>query len=995
MKVVFISFFLIIYSLILSGQDCNILSKANIIIPDKLCSPLSVNWKVSYTGVNDGGKIVQIKYEWDDGSTDTENAVNSGPGVFEYTNNHVYVSTGDKCNYRPKATLVVNGVVCSSSTQEQIVTVWDNDDHNGGHMHINPTVWPICFGNGDDARFRDLTQFNCVPPQENDVPNIYTRWVQWIYGTDNTMTGVPVTINGTNRVFPYSAPIVTLPGPVTGSGIYSDIINVANDKLIGQHFQITLRNWNYCNPYDDPDIPGPPADPVNGDHPPVTTTAMVLIVPYPDATITPVDTLCVQSPPVTLHAHDRGGSWSGDGVRSGTFSPASAGTGDHIITYRITDANGCSDEDQITITVMPAPVVAIDHVPSMYINGPQIILNASPSGGTFRGDGVTSATFNPAEAGEGTHVITYETATDRYGCASSDTIHIKVLPLPPDATITPVDTLCVQSDPVTLEAKDPGGTWSGDGVLNGKFYPDLAGAGNHIIKYEISDPDGKIYSSQITITVMPPPVVTIDHVPAMYLNGPLVFLNASPTGGSFTGDGVTAVTFNPAVAGEGTHVITYETATDRYGCASSDTIHIKVLPVPPDVTITPVDTLCVQSDPVTLGAKDPGGTWSGDGVINDKFYPALAGAGNHIIKYEITGRDGVIYTSQITITVMPPPVVSIYPVPVLLISDPPVELTASPAGGTFSGYGITGNTFYPMEAGSGSHLVSYLTLTDRFGCNAIDTTHIKVILPSAPVARFMPDTAGCSPLLVRFRNLSDNGESYLWDFGDKGSSSEENPSHTFTIPGDYIVRLTVYNIAGASVANQLITVYQKPTASFNVYPTDVINNSQIVVCNNFSTLGAFWLWNFGDGTISVEEDPWHKYESEGRYTISLVVTSEKGCIDSLTYLAPVIVAYKTGEIKFPNVFKWNESGPTGGYWEENEFNDNVFRPFFKNVIEYKLQIFNRWGVLLYESYELQKGWDGYFGTSKLALEGVYVWKVVGRYADGTYFNKVGDVTFLH
>jgi hypothetical protein len=100
-------------------------------------------------------------------------------------------------------------------------------------------------------------------------------------------------------------------------------------------------------------------------------------------------------------------------------------------------------------------------------------------------------------------------------------------------------------------------------------------------------------------------------------------------------------------------------------------------------------------------------------------------------------------------------------------------------------------------------------------------------------------------------------------------------------------------------------------------------------------------------------------------------------------------------IKFPNVFKWNESGPTGGYWAQNVVNDNTFHPFFVNVIEYNLQIFNRWGVLLYESSDLFKGWDGYFSNSKLALQGVYVWKVVGRYADGTYFNKIGDVTFLH
>src|SRR5665811_261681 len=235
----FISFILI--SAISYSQSCSILSKANLISPDKLCSPVTVSWNVSYTGVNDGGTPVEIYYDWNDGTIQTIPAINVGPGIFQATLTHVYTSAGDICNYHPEATLMVNGVLCTSSTQQQIVTVWDDDDHNGGHMHINPPVYPICVGNGDNVRFQDLTQFNCVPPQENDVPNLFTRWIQWEYGTDITMTGTPVTINGTPRVFPYRAPVITLPGPVTGSGVFSDIINVANDKLVGQYFQVTLR----------------------------------------------------------------------------------------------------------------------------------------------------------------------------------------------------------------------------------------------------------------------------------------------------------------------------------------------------------------------------------------------------------------------------------------------------------------------------------------------------------------------------------------------------------------------------------------------------------------------------------------------------------------------------------------------------------------------------------------------------------------------------------
>ena len=109
----------------------------------------------------------------------------------------LYVSQDDRCNHHPLATLVVNGVVCTSSEQEQIVTIWDTDNENGGEVEAAPNVYPICVGSGAIMRFDDGTLFNCVPPQENDVPNEDTRWIQWVYGTRNTMSSAtPVSVEG-------------------------------------------------------------------------------------------------------------------------------------------------------------------------------------------------------------------------------------------------------------------------------------------------------------------------------------------------------------------------------------------------------------------------------------------------------------------------------------------------------------------------------------------------------------------------------------------------------------------------------------------------------------------------------------------------------------------------------------------------------------------------------------------------------------------------------
>ncbi len=107
------------------------------------------------------------------------------------------------------------------------------------------------------------------------------------------------------------------------------------------------------------------------------TTAIILIVPYPDATITPVDTLCANVPPVTLTAHDPGGTWSGKGVTGNTFNPAVAGPGNHRVRYDITNADGCSDSDRYSLRscqyrmqqslpflhyVLPMPLSILQHM---------------------------------------------------------------------------------------------------------------------------------------------------------------------------------------------------------------------------------------------------------------------------------------------------------------------------------------------------------------------------------------------------------------------------------------------------------------------------------------------------------------------------------------------------------------------------------------------------------------------------------------------------------
>ena len=98
-------------------------------------------------------------------------------------------------------------------------------------------------------------------------------------------------------------------------------------------------------------------------------------------------------------------------------------------------------------------------------------------------------------------------------------------------------------------------------------------------------------------------------------------------------------------------------------------------------------------------------------------------------------------------------------------------------------------------------------------------------------------------------------------------------------------------------------------------------------------------------------------------------------------------------IQFPNAFTPNSNGPTNGYYTPGIPNNDVFHPEYKGVVEYHLSIFNRRGELIFESDEINVGWDGYI-NDRLASQGVYIWKARGRFSNGENFEKFGNVMLI-
>lgn len=272
-------------------------------------------------------------------------------------------------------------------------------------------------------------------------------------------------------------------------------------------------------------------------------------------------------------------------------------------------------------------------------------------------------------------------------------------------------------------------------------------------------------------------------------------------------------------------------------------------------------------------------------------------------------------------------------------------------------------------------------------------THMIRILAAVPVAAFDTVSPGCEPHPVQFRNRSQYGTSYLWEFDDGTSSTEFEPLHVYQNDGVYNVKLTVRGEGGLSYVYRIVEVFGKPRVRFNVSPAFVMLPDQEIHLSNLTENGTTFLWDFGDGNSSTDYNPIHLYSSVGIYDISLEAWSEHGCNNKLVRPAAVEVAGK-GLIVFPNAFEPSMSGPNEGYFSlgEPEYN-YVFHPVWEGVSLYRLEIFNRWGNLIYTSEDVNKGWDGYY-QGNLSPQGVYVWKCTGTFSNGRVFNLVGDVTLL-
>jgi gliding motility-associated-like protein len=397
-------------------------------------------------------------------------------------------------------------------------------------------------------------------------------------------------------------------------------------------------------------------------------------------------------------------------------------------------------------------------------------------------------------------------------------------------------------------------------------------------------------------------------------------------------------------------------------CASTNNSVINLVdPNAPPVNAGPDQTVC-QGVEVTLTAVNPNGaniSWN-NGVNDGVPFIAPIGSTTYTVTAEL---NNCFSTDVVVINVTPLPIVNAGPDQVVCAGQQ-VTLSGSGATSYVWNNGVTnGVPFVPTQT------TTYTVVGTTNGCSSQD--QVTVIVNPLPQVTFVAeDFQGCVPVEVSFVNTTNNVTSVncQWTIQNGPTLNGCNVSHTFNSAGCFAVTLTVTSDQGCTASSTIpnfVCVENVPIASFQVQPEYLTTLNGEAIFTNGSIGASTYQWNFGDGNSSTAVNPIHNYngQEEGTYIIELIAYSASGCSDT----AYAVLQMREELIFYvPNTFT-----PDGDAYNETFF--PVFTSGF-DPFDYHMTIFNRWGEILFESYNHQVGWDGTYG-GKIVKDGTYIWKI--------------------
>lgn len=745
---------------------------------------------------------------------------------------------------------------------------------------------------------------------------------------------------------------------------------------------------------------------------PASVTIGVPVTNTISPNITQVAPFCTNASSFNMTVTPSGGVWSNPAINAltGVVTPSSAIPTNSIASYTVV-VGPCINVKTTTLTISqynPA-TLTMSNIALCAFGTPMNLMSivSNTANGSWAGQSVISNSFNPYQLATGTYTAMYKRVSTPISglCDYTTAVNISVLN-PPVPSIIQVGPFCSKDAAVQLAVSPNTGTWTGASYVNqgGVFTPSLASVGANAVQYVIGTSTCNSQQTKfINVEAFASAALTSKVADQCNTNAPINLLPITQSNqGVWSGPGISGTSFNPATAGAGSFVLTYNTASSPSGlCPDQSTVAVNVFSLASPV-IAPVNRLCNNAEPVQLNVSPVGGLFGGanNHAVSAKglFNPAIGVIGDNIISYSITSGPCVAY-GQTTVNVEK--FVSAgftgFPKGVYCQGiDNAFNLNsfATNGGGEWTGAGVIpgSSMFDPNLVSVGVYSVVYKTfsLPTTTLCPDQNTLAINVGKSTEISPRTNPVMA-CVPFEAILNIPGVDEGSATWVFGDGSDNKQElTTSHVYTTPGHYTATVVYVNRLGCPsqpVIAATYTVNELPMPDFTMPDEIFISDPNVQFTNATpSVYSNKYTWKIEGVTQSNEVNPNIPFAKIGRYNVTLMAENPNTtCKSEITKPLDVKNDFN---VFIPSSFSPNFDG----------LND-VFMPVFTSygldTKTYEMEVFDRWGHSVFRTKDASKGWDGTVNNKGEPLkEEIYVYKIKYKDLDGNLYNKIGHVSLL-
>lgn len=616
-------------------------------------------------------------------------------------------------------------------------------------------------------------------------------------------------------------------------------------------------------------------------------------------------------------------------------------------TYNVTgtDANGCENITAVTVTISAAPAVTAAADFTSICSGTSAILTGGGAVNYLWDQGLgIGGSFTVSPTATTTYAVT---GTSASGCSNSANITVTVNSLP-TISASAVDAAICNGNSTTINAGG-GSTYSWNNGLGAGLSHIVTPAANTTYNVTGTDINGCTGTANVLVTVNTLPSVTAVATDPTLCDGESTFIN---------GGGASTYNWDNGLGAGLTHTVTPSatttynvTGTDGNGCSNVASVIVSVGTVT-DAAMNPAGPFCADDANENFTAINAGGTWSGTGLVNTitgEFDPGLAGAGTHQIIYTTAGVCPDSDTMDVVVNAVTE--ATINPAGPFCEFDAIATLTAANAGGTWSGTGtVNTGTFNPVAAGVGTHEIIYTT-----SGLCPDTDTIQLIVNPQADATITAAGPYCDNEALTNLTAAQTGGSWAGTGITSASTGTFDPSVAGS--GSNEIVYTISGMCGDSDTTSII-VYDSPDLLVNcVGETCYGANDGFAYVDIIGGSNPYFIsWETSDTKDTIT------MLAPGSYEVT--VTDANGCLRNASGTVDVSAdSCYTPHVYIPNIFSPNGDG-----------NNDVYLVQGKGITNFSLRIYDRWGENVFESDDLNDGWNGEY-KGKPVEQGAYPYSV--------------------